>query len=134
MYWIQPTFSHFFHFQIADRYIKYVTVQKLTAAGLKRVGPHVEADCANSCRWYLRMQSSVSNESLFAFSACSKNFSRAMNFKADHGADLATLVFPHDFKGWNRNLPGVLEVIADVEELEAHRRLVVKSSYFQDKV
>jgi hypothetical protein len=25
----------------------------------------------------------------------------------------------------NRNLPGVLEVIADVEELEAHRRLVL---------
>lgn len=57
---------------MAERYIKYVTVQKLTAAGLKRVGPHVEADCAHFCGWYLRMQSSVSNESLFVFSACSK--------------------------------------------------------------
>ena len=30
------------------RYIKYITVQKLTAAGLKRVGPHVEAGCADA--------------------------------------------------------------------------------------
>ena len=27
------------------RYLKYITVQKLTPAGLKRVGPHVEACC-----------------------------------------------------------------------------------------
>ena len=84
----------------------------------------------------------------FPFSACSKVwlhrlhtkktqllksflqcFAEAMALEADRRAELATLVFLHDFKGWHRNLPGVLEVIADVEELEAHRRLVVYSFY-----